>query len=86
MKEAQRRLLDLLAGWGQYVDQCAESEDAHVGVTREAYERESAAIHELYQEVGRVQDMQSLDIGVFVRRIEALLIEDPTNARSRGEN
>ncbi len=43
-----RRTLDMLAGWAMYVDECAKNYPDE----RAMYEAESAAIHDLYQNLG----------------------------------
>lgn len=50
--KVHRRLLDMLAGWMQYVDKCAEDEEPHPGVSSAEYEAEATAIHDLYQAAG----------------------------------
>jgi len=51
MNQSHRRLMDLLAGWAQYVSRCIE--DKSDGVLPEDYEREFDEIWELYQAVGK---------------------------------
>lgn len=67
MSDAHRRLLDLLAGWSQYVYQCAESEEPLPGVTREQYEREAEVLHGLYQSVGARAAMTTAEVEAWVR-------------------
>lgn len=68
-----RRLMDLLAGWAAYVERCAESEEPHPGVTRAEYEREAEIIHDLYQEIGAVEDVDGLDTHTTLFQITTLL-------------
>ena len=50
---AHRRLLDMLAGWAEYVEQCAQHPEASPeGPAPEVYERESAWLHDAYQRAG----------------------------------
>ena len=65
MSDAQRRLMDLLAGWAQYAWKCAEAEE-ETTPPRSVYEAEASAIDDLYQQVGRIEDMHISDVIVFV--------------------
>jgi hypothetical protein len=84
MSAAHRRLLDLLAGWGQYVDDCIEN--AESTESRVSLEDESEAIHDLYQRAGSIESMTDLDVSTFMRcRVERLLWDGPTQATSKDE-
>lgn len=61
-----RRLLDLLAGWEQYLGQCASSEEAHPGVTKKDYDAERRAVAELYQKAGVLETMTSSEVVDFL--------------------
>ncbi len=63
MTDPYRSLLDLLAGWAEYVDRCQDTSNnpCHYqasgdDVPREAYSDECDAVHDLYQEAGRSRD------------------------------
>ena len=66
-----RRLLDLLAGWSQFVADCAEN--ATSPESKQALEEESEAIHDFYQEIGTVEEVSTIDVSAMMGRIEALL-------------
>lgn len=73
MSAAQRRLLDLLAGWTSYVSQCAtESTDP----PPEVYDREADLIAALYQDVGRVSDMPAEQVRLLAMGTLTKLIVD----------
>lgn len=66
MCEAQRRLLDMLAGWEMFVESCNDAAiESHPGVTKEELETETEAIAALYQEVG-ARDLNSAEVAFFV--------------------
>jgi hypothetical protein len=67
MKDAQRRLLDLLAGWSAFI-----SEEEGTGS-----DQESETIGNLYQEVGQFEDMTDEQVKKFVEeKILLLLLRD----------
>lgn len=70
----QRRLLDLLAGWHDYVRKCAESETPHVGVTREEYLAEADKILDLYQKVGRNESFDDGDVLCAMLLVTAIVM------------
>lgn len=80
-------MLDMLAGWEQYVRKCAESGETYSDVTREQYEREADAIHDLYQEVGRLwENALDLDALTFLADVENILDGTEPRAASRGQS
>lgn len=76
-----RRVLDLLAGWADHVEGCAESVEDHPGVTREQYRQEADAILDLYSRVltlegaDRDRDLQAL--ATLEIEIKTLLLRGP---------
>ena len=56
MNDGQRRLLDMLAGWLEYVTKCEDSGLPHPGVAPGAYAAEADAISDLYQQAGALGD------------------------------
>ena len=61
-KTSQERLLDLLQGWNQYVEET------------EGSEAESDRIGELYQEAGQLPDAPDAVISFVVRRVVPVLV------------
>lgn len=72
-EDRQRRMLDLLAGWAEYVaayagDTCSCEDKAAHTVDRATYESELNHVHALYQHVGR-QDADAFDLTAAMREI-----------------
>ena len=61
-KTPQERLLDLLQGWNQYVEET------------EGSEAEANRIGELYQEAGQLPDAPDAVISFVVRRVVPILV------------
>jgi len=79
-RDKGRRLLDLLAGWTEYLDSCANHEDPGNGVAQEIYATEEDAVSDLYQEAGRLVDSGAKgdDITHFiVSRVVPLVLDGP---------
>ena len=79
MSNRQRRLLDMLAGWSQYVAKCAdcckEHPENHTNVTYEQYEHEVDVVMELYQQVGSKEEFTDDDYQNVMNQIQSLLSE-----------
>jgi hypothetical protein len=68
--DAHRRLMDLLAGWHQYVLRCSEAEDPPAPEPYpETYLAEFDRIHDLYQEVGRASCPTEATLRDFLDRV-----------------
>lgn len=57
MSQAHRRLMDLLAGWEQYVDKCADHDAVAPAVTGAEYLAEGEEIRAIYQRVGQHNEL-----------------------------
>lgn len=69
----QRRLLDLLAGWEQYVCRCAEGDIFTGRVAKPEYETEFRSIGELYQRVGLIENFTNDDYLTAMQEIGNIL-------------
>jgi hypothetical protein len=75
MTDAHRRLLDLLAGWDQYVSKCADqAREADNRDDLRKYERESDAIGLLYQQLGCVDEPTASDVAGALHEIKTLVL------------
>ncbi len=63
---AERRLMDLLAGWAAYIDLCHESNDDADTTHKDVYAQELDAVYDLYQKTASVD-------GLSAERIDTLL-------------
>jgi len=63
MRDSQIRLLDLLIGWSQFTDnlETGETPDESTSINADA-----DAIHDLYQEAGRIEVMTDRDVHQFL--------------------
>lgn len=75
--DVQRRLLDLLAGWQDFVENARENVVGgfakHDTTPEETYAKEAEAIHELYQLVGRIDEFDVVDAASAVELIDFLV-------------
>lgn len=73
--DRQRRLLDLLYGWAEYLDKCSESckTQPHPGVTEKQYLDEIDAVMQLYQRVGACETFSHDNYQNVMREIENVI-------------
>jgi hypothetical protein len=75
-RTVQRRLLDMLAGWSQYLEKCSLSEDASIRAQQEVYIREAASIDKLYQDVASCAEFSVAtgELRYYLRQVEEILL------------
>lgn len=64
------RLMDLLAGWSSYTYGNIEMDDAElsdINMSRISIEQDADAIQDLYQEVGKIDDMTGEQVKEFIK-------------------
>jgi hypothetical protein len=69
-ESSRRRVMDMLAGWAQYLSRCVESEDVEDRTPRDEYRDEFDAVFDLYQRVGT---SDTFDYEAAIREIGNIL-------------